>query len=69
MEPYPGWFENMIGPPGIITGIMIGFIRVVLLNKNKVFDLVPADYTVNALISVMWDTINRYKIKSEYLII
>lgn len=50
----------MTGPPGIISGIMLGFIRAVLVDGDKIFDLVPADYTVNAMISVMWDTVNRY---------
>ncbi|VVC38916.1 Hypothetical protein CINCED_3A021430 [Cinara cedri] len=51
----------MTGPPGIITGIMVGFLRAVLVDESKVFDLVPADYTVNALIGVMWETVNRYQ--------
>jgi len=58
-EPFPGWFENMVGPPSIITGIIIGVLRAFLVHGDKIFDLIPADYTVNALIAVMWDTVNR----------
>lgn len=41
---------------------MIGFLRTVPVDGNKITDIVPADYTVNALISVMWDTVNRYNL-------
>jgi len=59
-EPDPGWLENMNGPSGIVAGVMTGFLRTVPIVRNKITDIVPADYTVNALISVMWDTVNRY---------
>lgn len=50
----------MNGPSGLITGVMVGFLRTIPISPKKKFDLVPVDYTVNALISVMWDTVNRY---------
>lgn len=59
-EPEPGWLENMNGPTGVITGVMVGFLRTVPNIESNIIDLIPADYTVNALISVMWDTVNRY---------
>lgn len=59
-EPEPGWLENMNGPSGIITGVVVGFLRVISIDSDKITDIIPADYTVNALISVMWDTVNRY---------
>lgn len=59
-EPDPGWMENMNGPSGIVTGVSIGFLRAIPIDTNKVADIIPVDYTVNALISVMWDTVNRY---------
>lgn len=52
----------MNGPSGVVTGVMIGFLRTVPVDGNKITDIVPADYTVNALISVMWDTVNRYNL-------
>lgn len=65
-EPDPGWLDNVNGPIGLITGIVTGFLKIVPVSKNKITDLVPIDYTVNALISVMWDTVNRYVIKYKY---
>jgi len=59
-EPDPGWLENMNGPSAIVAGVMTGFLRTVPIVRNKITDIVPADYTINALISVMWDTVNRY---------
>lgn len=59
-EPEPGWLENMNGPSGILTGVMVGFLRAIPIDSKKITDMIPVDYTVNALISVMWDTVNRY---------
>lgn len=59
-EPEPGWLENINGPTGMITGTMVGFLRAVPNIGSNITDIIPADYTVNALISVMWDTVNRY---------
>ncbi|XP_060881062.1 fatty acyl-CoA reductase wat-like [Metopolophium dirhodum] len=60
-EPEPGWLENMNGPTGILTGVMVGFLRTVNIATDKVTDIIPADYTANALISVMWDTVKRHQ--------
>ncbi|XP_015366451.1 PREDICTED: fatty acyl-CoA reductase 1-like [Diuraphis noxia] len=60
-EPEPGWLENMNGPTGILTGVMVGFLRTLQISTDKVTDIIPADYTANALISVMWDTICRHQ--------
>jgi len=50
----------MNGASGIVTGLVSGFVRTIQLDKSKIADIIPVDYTVNALISVMWDTVNRY---------
>jgi len=50
----------MQGLAAIVTSLIVGFVRLVPMNLNKKTDIVPVDYTVNALISVMWDTVNRY---------
>ncbi|CAI6363746.1 unnamed protein product [Macrosiphum euphorbiae] len=61
LEPNPGWLDNINGPSGIVTGFIAGFLRTIQLDKNKIADIIPVDYTVNALISVMWDTVNRHR--------
>jgi len=50
----------MNGISGIIAPLIVGVLRTMPLSKDKISDIVPVDYTVNALISVMWDTVNRY---------
>jgi len=60
-EPEPGWLVNMNGVSGVVAPLIVGFLRTVQLSKGKITDIVPVDYTVNALISVMWDTVNRYR--------
>jgi len=49
----------MNGPTGILTGTIVGFLRTINIATDKVTDIIPADYTANALISVMWDTVKR----------
>lgn len=60
LEPNPGWLDNINGPSGIVTGVIAGFLRAIQLDKNKIADIIPVDYTANALISVMWDTVHRF---------
>ncbi|XP_029346252.1 fatty acyl-CoA reductase wat-like [Acyrthosiphon pisum] len=60
-EPEPGWVDNMNGVSGIISPLIVGILRTVQLSTDKISDIVPVDYTVNALISVMWDTVNRHR--------
>lgn len=52
--------ENINGPTGMATGVFIGFLRTFPSDYDKVTDWIPADYTINGLISTMWDTVNRY---------
>lgn len=59
-EPDPGWVLNVNGPSGVVTSAIVGFLRVLPMATDKITDIIPVDYTVNALISVMWDTVNRY---------
>ncbi|XP_060836401.1 fatty acyl-CoA reductase wat-like [Rhopalosiphum padi] len=60
-EPEPGWLNNLNGPTGILTGVMVGFLRTLQLSRDKITDIIPVDYTANALISVMWDTVKRHQ--------
>lgn len=59
-EPDPGWVLNINGPSGVMTSVVVGFLRIIPIATDKITDIIPVDYTVNALISVMWDTVNRY---------
>lgn len=58
-EPEPGWMNSMQGLVYIVNSIMLGLLRAIPMSMDKKTDIVPIDYTANALISVMWDTVNR----------
>ncbi|KAL4148036.1 hypothetical protein QTP88_002340 [Uroleucon formosanum] len=60
-DPEPGWLDNLNGPTGILTGFIVGFLRTINIARDKVTDIIPADYTANALISVMWHTVKRHQ--------
>ncbi|XP_027836948.2 fatty acyl-CoA reductase wat-like [Aphis gossypii] len=64
-EPEPYWLDNLQGLSAVVTSVIVGFLRSLPMSMNKKTDIVPVDYTVNALISVMWDTVNRYKNSNE----
>jgi alcohol-forming fatty acyl-CoA reductase len=58
-EPEPGWFDGMQGLAAVVTSVVVGFLRALPISKNKKADFVPVDYSANALISIMWDTVIR----------
>lgn len=62
-EPEPGWVDNLNGITGIITPVIVGLLRIVSIARDKNTDIIPVDYTVNTLISIMRDTVNRYDLK------
>ncbi|XP_050436156.1 fatty acyl-CoA reductase 1-like isoform X5 [Adelges cooleyi] len=66
MDPSSGHLENMNGPSGGYTAIVCGFLRAVPCKMDKIADIIPADYVVNTLIAVMWDTVNGYYNNSSY---
>uniref|UniRef100_A0A0C9PMV0 Fatty acyl-CoA reductase n=1 Tax=Fopius arisanus TaxID=64838 RepID=A0A0C9PMV0_9HYME len=58
-EPVAGWIDNVYGPTGALVGAGAGLIRTLQINKNCTAEIVPVDYTVNALISTAWDVANN----------
>lgn len=60
----PGWVDNIFGPTGAVVAGGAGLLRVVQADKSISAELVPADFTVNALIASGWDVANKkYKWK------
>nr|QGV11532.1 FAR26 [Tetrastichus brontispae] len=54
-EPMPGWVDNYNVSTGVIAGIASGVMRTIRCDGKKRIDLVPVDFTVNALIACAWD--------------
>jgi len=54
-EPCSGWTDNLYGPGAISVGAVRGFIHCIFGDADKVANLVPVDYCVNALVAVAWD--------------
>jgi fatty acyl-CoA reductase len=57
-EPLEGWINNFYGPIALITGIAAGVARVSLVNKKTTIQIVPVDYTANAILASAWDVAN-----------
>lgn len=55
-EPVPGWIPNLFGPIGLMLGISMGLVRVLMINKHYVTDVVPGDLCTNHLITVAHET-------------
>lgn len=55
-EPVAGWINNLYGPTGVSVGVAVGVMRTLHCCKNKVADIIPADYVINNLIVAAWDT-------------
>lgn len=54
-----GWVDNVYGPTGALVGGGAGLIRAFHLDRECTAELVPADYTVNALVATAWDVANN----------
>lgn len=66
-DPIPGYIDNLYGPTGLVTGVQTGVIRSVFCCPGKKADMVPADFTVNALICTTWDGYNKFQSDSSSL--
>lgn len=58
-EPSIGWIDNYMGAMGLTAGMLNGFIKFLPCSGNKRTNFVPADFTVNALITSAWDVSTR----------
>ncbi|XP_043685237.1 fatty acyl-CoA reductase wat-like isoform X2 [Vespula pensylvanica] len=58
-EPVPGWIDNLYGPVGITTSVLMGLMRIYYCDGSVKANLVPADLTVNGLIVSAWDIANN----------
>lgn len=62
-EPLPGWIDNYYGPTGGCAATALGIMKNIYLNPEVDANLVPVDYTINALLTSAWDVsvqTNRY---------
>lgn len=53
-EPLAGWANTYYGLLGVTYGVGVGVIRSLYCDPAKTGDIVPADYTVNAIIAASW---------------
>lgn len=58
-EPIAGWGDNLYGPIGSTISILLGFTRFQLCDPDITANVVPVDFTVNALIASAWDVSNQ----------
>lgn len=67
IEPTRGWIDNLYGPTGVAAGAGTGLLRSIHCDGSVHANVVPADFTVNALIACAWDigTIQRSNNKSH----
>lgn len=49
----------MYGPIGITVSMLLGIFRIFICNPDYNVDLIPVDFTVNALIVSAWDIFNN----------
>ncbi|XP_033215374.1 putative fatty acyl-CoA reductase CG5065 [Belonocnema kinseyi] len=55
-EPVPGWVDTFQGLNQTLSGIGLGAIHVIRANREGRMDLIPADFTCNAMIAAVWET-------------
>ncbi|XP_071578259.1 fatty acyl-CoA reductase wat-like isoform X2 [Temnothorax nylanderi] len=67
-EPLVGWIENMYGPQGVTVTSLLGITRFHRYNPDFKANIVPVDFTVNALIVSAWDVCNQFRRDKDILI-
>ena len=59
-EPLIGWIDNMYGPSGFARSLLLGIVRYHRCNGTYKANIVPVDFTVNALIASAYDVRSQY---------
>ncbi|XP_012059579.1 PREDICTED: putative fatty acyl-CoA reductase CG5065 [Atta cephalotes] len=59
-EPLVGWIDNIYGPSGFVRSLLLGVARFIHCNGNHKANIVPVDFTANALIASAWDVHNQH---------
>ncbi|XP_036143619.1 fatty acyl-CoA reductase wat isoform X2 [Monomorium pharaonis] len=67
-EPLVGWIDNMYGPLGIAVTSLLGLTRFHHCDCNVKANIVPVDFTANALIASAWDVFNQSRRGTDMLI-
>ncbi|XP_011870261.1 PREDICTED: putative fatty acyl-CoA reductase CG5065 isoform X2 [Vollenhovia emeryi] len=67
-EPLVGWIDNIYGPLGIMVNMLLGHTRFHHCNSDLKADLVPVDFTINALIASAWDISNQCRKGKDMII-
>lgn len=65
-EPIPGWTDKAFAPTALVKFLSLGYVSSILCEDDTIVDMIPADYAINALIAIAWDTNNR---SNEFLIV
>nr|XP_034183201.1 fatty acyl-CoA reductase wat-like [Osmia lignaria] len=58
-EPISGWTNNLYGATGVVLGAGLGLLHTLHCCKEKVADIIPADYVVATIIAAAWDVGTR----------
>lgn len=64
-EPISGWIDNLYGPTGVAAGAGTGILRSIHCDGSVHANVVPGDFTVNALIASAWDVWNIKRSKTN----
>ncbi|XP_077258851.1 fatty acyl-CoA reductase wat-like isoform X3 [Temnothorax americanus] len=67
-EPLVGWIDNMYGPQGVTVPLALGITRFLSCNPDVKANIVPVDFTVNALIASAWNVYNQFRRGKDTLI-
>ncbi|XP_065223017.1 fatty acyl-CoA reductase wat-like [Planococcus citri] len=59
-EPVKGWTDKAFAPTAVMKSIALGQVSAILASDDVIIDMVPGDFTANALIAIAWDVHNRY---------
>ncbi|XP_067132590.1 putative fatty acyl-CoA reductase CG5065 [Centruroides vittatus] len=53
-EPIPGWNNSHSGADHLIAAGLKGILRSILMNEDKISDIIPADTVINLMLAAAW---------------
>ncbi|KAG9510782.1 Fatty acyl-CoA reductase 1, partial [Fragariocoptes setiger] len=59
-DPFPGWVDNYNGPSGYLVVAGKGILRTMLVDGNKICDMIPVDIVANTIIASAWFVANTF---------
>ncbi|XP_031634319.1 fatty acyl-CoA reductase wat-like [Contarinia nasturtii] len=61
-DPIPAWCNNIYGLNGMLVACGLGFLRIMVFDRDLKGDIICADFVTNSTLAAIWDRYNELKL-------